>query len=211
MNKQSVGLMTGATLLLGAFVLVPSAQAGDFFSQLFGGFGARPPAPPPTAFPFVNQLSPPAEAPQPRMGSGGQGWCVRTCDGRYFPIQGPGRQSRAVSCNAFCPAANTELVYGSDIDNAATENGKPYSELPNAFRYRSEMVPGCTCNGKDQVGLAPVSLEKDPTLRKGDLVAGEGGLIVANRAPDKHAAANFSPVPDSVRARYQRVPLVAAQ
>ena len=100
---------------------------------------------------------------------------MRTCDGRYFPISASDTQSRAASCNSFCPASETRVVYGSNIDNAATEGGKPYSELPNAFRYRNEIVAGCTCNGKDQIGLAPVKIENDPTLRKGDLVAGAMG------------------------------------
>jgi hypothetical protein len=206
MNGQSVGLVTSATLMLGVCALAPSAQAGDFFTELFGAFGVRV-----RPSPFANQFPSPADAPHARIGSGGLAWCVRTCDGRYFPIQGPDRESRAASCNSFCPASATELVYGSGIDNAATESGKPYSELPNAFRYRSEMVAGCTCNGKDQVGLASVSIDSDPTLRKGDIVAGESGLVVTNRTPAKHAAANFSPVPGSVRARYQRVPVVAAE
>jgi Protein of unknown function (DUF2865) len=205
MIRQSVFVVTGATLLFGACAFAPSARAGDFFSQLFGAIGVRPP---PIASPFADQ---PVEAPRPRTGSGGQAWCVRTCDGRYFPIQGADGQSRAAICDGFCPAAKTELVYGSDIDGAVTESGKPYSELPNAFRYRSEVVSGCTCNGRDHVGLAPVSIENDPTLRKGDLVARSGGLMVTSRAPDKHAAANFSPVPESVRARYRRVPVVAAE
>ena len=98
------------------------------------------------------------------------------------------------------------------IDHAATDNGKPYSELPNAFRYRTEMVAGCTCNGKDQIGLAPVKIENDPTLRRGDIVAGESGLVVANRGADKRGAAlNFSPASDRVQARYQRVPVVARE
>ena len=88
-----------------------------------------------------------------RYGGGGQAYCVRTCDGRYFPVTGNDRESRAAVCNCFCPTSETELVYGSPIDNAATENGKPYSELPNAFRYRNELVAGCTCNGTDTVGL----------------------------------------------------------
>jgi len=88
---------------------------------------------------------------------------VRTCDGRYFPIAVSDKESRAASCNSFCPASETKLVYGSSIDNAATDGGKPYSELPNAFRYRTEMVAGCTCNGKDQIGLAPVKIE---TIRR---------------------------------------------
>ncbi len=136
---------------------------------------------------------------------------MRTCDGRYFPIAGPDNQSRAASCNSFCPASETKLVYGSDIDNAATETGKPYSELPNAFRYRKEIVNGCTCNGKDQVGLAPISVENDPTLRKGDIVAGANGLVVAGRSADKRASMNFTPASEAVQSRYRRVPVVAAE
>ena len=69
----------------------------------------------------------------------------------------PERRCRGASavCNNFCPASETKVVYGSNIDDAVTDNGKPYSELPNAFRYRTEMVDGCTCNGRDQFGLAP--------------------------------------------------------
>jgi hypothetical protein len=135
---------------------------------------------------------------------------VRTCDGRYFPISASDGESRAASCNSFCPASETKVVYGSHIENAATETGKPYSELPNAFRYRSELVAGCTCNGKDQIGLAPVKIENDPTLRKGDIVAGPNGLMVAGRADRRGAALNFSPVSSRISARYQRVPVVAA-
>jgi hypothetical protein len=199
--------MAGTTLMLGLCALAPSAHAGDFLSQLFGAFGVRPP---PVTMPS-NQFFPPTDTALVHMGVGGQAWCVRTCDGRYFPIQGADPQSRAATCNSFCPAAKTDVVYGSGIDDAATENGKLYSELPNAFRYRSEIVAGCTCNGKDQVGLAPVSIENDPTLRKGDIVAGSSGLVVTNRAPGKHASANFSPVPQAARARYRHVPVVAAE
>jgi hypothetical protein len=137
---------------------------------------------------------------------------VRTCDGRYFPLQGSDRESRAASCSSFCPASNTEVVYGGNIDSAATTSGKPYSELPNAFRYRNEVVAGCTCNGKDQFGLAPVKVEDDPTLRKGDLVAGADGLMVAGRSADRRGAAlNFTPASKSIQARYQRLPVVAKE
>jgi len=138
---------------------------------------------------------------------------VRGCDGRYFPAQGSDSESRAQSCKSFCPASRTTLVYGSDIDDATTENGKPYSELPNAFRYRHEFVAGCTCNGKDQVGLAPVKITDDPTLHKGDIVAGARGLVIANRSADSRhgAAVNFSPLPNSVRSRLRHIPVVARQ
>jgi hypothetical protein len=209
-----------AVCVLGA---APTAQARDFFSALFGAFSDNPSlAPsrpePSRAMPFASEgdfFGRPAEQPRPRVsygGGGGQAYCVRTCDGRYFPITAGDGQSRAASCNSFCPASETKIVYGSSIDHAATENGKPYSELPNAFRYRNELVAGCTCNGKDQLGLAPVKIEDDPTLRKGDIVAGANGLVVAARASDRRGASlNFSPASAQVRAKYQRVPVVAAE
>jgi hypothetical protein len=205
-------LAMGVAVLLSASAMAPVAQAQDFFSALFGGFGG--PRGPSIHLPFVNEGGPvaPQSEARPRTSGGGQAYCVRTCDGRYFPINASDNQSRAASCNNFCPASDTRIVYGSSIDTATTETGKPYSELPNAFRYRTEMVAGCTCNGKDQIGLAQVKIENDPTLRKGDIVAGEGGLVVANRGADKRGASlNFSPASDKVRARYQRVPVVAQQ
>ena len=104
------------------------------------------------------------------------------------------------------------MVYGSDIDDAVTESGRPYSELPNAFRYRNEIVAGCTYNGKDQIGLAPVRIEDDPTLRKGDIVVSHGGLMVAGRSADKRGASlSLSPASKAVLSRYRRVPIVAAE
>jgi Protein of unknown function (DUF2865) len=209
-------VVLGAAVVLGALMPAPAAQAEDFLSALFGAFGGRRAPAPSMPLSFANEgysLSPQRDA-RPRTGysGGGQAYCVRTCDGRYFPISSTNGESRAASCNNFCPASETKVVYGSTIDNAATENGKPYSELPNAFRYRNEIVAGCTCNGKDEVGLAPVKIENDPTLRRGDIVAGADGLMVAGRGADKRAASlNFSPASESVRARYQRVPVVASE
>ena len=207
----------GVAAALGALALVPAAQAQDFFSALFGGFGGGRPSAPVIRLPFWGEGNSfaPQNDPRPRVGyyaGGAQAYCVRTCDGRYFPISASDSQSRAASCSSFCPASETSVVYGSNIDNAATENGKLYSELPNAFRYRSELVAGCTCNGKDQIGLAPVRIESDPTLRKGDIVAGANGLMVAGRGADKRGAAlNLSPASHQIRSRYQRVPTVAQE
>jgi hypothetical protein len=206
----------GVTAVMGVATLAPAAHAGDFLSALFGAFGVRRPQAPMIALPFAGEGDPASQidASRSRMGSygGGQAFCVRTCDGRYFPLPASDNQSRAASCNSFCPASETRVVYGGAIDNAATETGKPYSELPNAFRYRNEIVAGCTCNGKDQIGLAPVKIENDPTLRKGDLVVGAGGLMVAGRSADRRGASlNFSPASDALRARYQHVPVVAAE
>ena len=203
-------LALGTVAMACASALAPPAQAEDFLSALFGAFGARP-----RGLPFASEGNPNTYGPQgearPRY-AGGQAYCVRSCDGRYFPIAGSDNQSRAASCNSFCPASETSLVYGSSIESAATETGKPYSELPNAFRYRNEIVAGCTCNGKDPVGLARLKIEDDPTLRKGDIVASTDRLMTVGRGADRRGAAlNFSPPSQRISARYQRVPLVASE
>jgi Protein of unknown function (DUF2865) len=207
-------LVLGVVPALCALALAPAAQAQDFFSALFGAFGGGRPHPRVIRPPFGSDGNPfaPQIDPRQRAGyfGGGQAYCVRTCDGRYFPISASDSQSRAASCNSFCPASETKVVYGSNIDDAATESGKPYSELPNAFRYRTELVAGCTCNGTDQIGLAPVKIENDPTLRKGDIVAGADGLMVA-RGDKRGASLSLSPASQRIRARYHRVPVVAAQ
>ena len=197
-------------------VAAPAAQAQDFFSALFGGMGGGRSRGPDISLPFANDGMPVYRHEQrPRVvvsSGGGQAYCVRTCDGRYFPIASGDNQSRAASCNSFCPASETKVVYGSSIDQATTDSGKAYSELPNAFKYRTELVSGCTCNGKDATGLAPVKVENDPTLRKGDIVAGADGLMVTNRSADKRGAAlNMSPASSSVRAKYERLPVVAQE
>ena len=209
-KRLRTSLTFTAAVLLSIGALAPAAQAQDFFSALFGGFGrSRAPV---IRMPFGSEGENFGRAePRARYG-GGQAYCVRSCDGRYFPVTGNDNQSRAETCKSFCPASETKVVYGSAIDHAAAENGKPYSELPNAFRYRNEIVAGCTCNGKDPVGLAAVSIENDTTLRKGDIVAGENGLVVAGRGADKRGAElQFSPASEKIRARYQRVPVVARE
>jgi hypothetical protein len=205
-----------AAAALCALTLAPAAQAEDFLSALFGAFGGGRSHAPSIRLPFTHERNPfsPQNDARSRAGysGGGQAYCVRTCDGRYFPVSAPDSESRVASCSSFCPASETKVVYGSNIDNAATESGKPYSELPNAFRYRNELVAECTCNGKDQIGLAPVRIENDPTLRKGDIVAGADGLMVAGRGADKRGASlNFSPASQQVRSRYRRVPVVASE
>ena len=62
-------------------------------------------------------------------------------------------------------------------------------------------------NGKDPAGLAQIDVNKDPTLRAGDVVATKDGMKVFRGSPsDTHKAADFSPLenarmPDSERRR----------
>jgi hypothetical protein len=109
----------------------------------------------------------------PSIGGGGRyvAYCVRLCDGRHFPMQ---RHSNATSiqlCNAFCPAAKTQVFNGSQIDHAVATNGARYANLENAFVYREKIVSNCTCNGKDAFGLAKIDVASDPTLKPGDIIA----------------------------------------
>lgn len=195
----------------------PSAQAGDFLSSLFGGF--TQPAPQPVrALPYASE--PAASGPvdlgtpntTPRLAAAGTAYCVRTCDGRYFPLPASGGQSRAATCKSFCPASDTKVFTGSTIDSASSESGKSYSSLPNAFRYRTELVSGCTCNGKDSGGLAHIKAENDPTLRKGDLVAGTGGVLVASRVASPGGQRRDGTASHgAARLTLNRLPVVAAQ
>src|SRR5215468_11209817 len=57
----------------------------------------------------------PIDLPAPAMS--GNTWCVRLCDGRYFPLSAPAVSSRAgpaKMCSALCPAAKTALFRGED-------------------------------------------------------------------------------------------------
>lgn len=197
---------------LSASSVAPGAQAQDFFQALFGGFAPRHAPPPMAPMSFGSDQPdipfPPRMPARPRVTvSEGTAYCVRTCDGRYFPAPPSDRRSKAEVCNSFCPASETRVFYGSSIDNATASGGKSYSDLPNAFKYREHLVAGCTCNGKDPVGLASVKIEDDPTLKKGDIVAGADGLVVASRGGSERrsTALNFTPAPEKIRAQYSRI------
>lgn len=195
----------------------PVAHARDFFSSFFGGImnDNAHPSPSPS-MPFVSPFGDAQPSPGKRVNiyggsyGGSTTYCVRTCDGRYFPVVASDGQSKAEACKSFCPATETKIFRGGSIEHASSDTGKSYSALPNAFRYRKELIAGCTCNGKDPAGLATVKIEDDPTLRKGDIVAGVDGLMIAGGSR-RSAALNFTPAPKSISAKFERLPVVAAQ
>lgn len=202
-----------AGLLVVAAVSHSPVHAQDFFSALFGGFTQPRHAP---AMPFADPggYGGNGDVPsQPRVASGpSKAYCVRTCDGRYFPMGATGSESKAEMCQSLCPASATKVVFGHDIDSAATESGKPYSALPNAFRYRTELVNGCTCNGKTPGGLAHIDIKDDPTLRKGDLVAAADGTLVVNGTKSSRVSLKVSPARTARAAsRFESIPVMAAQ
>jgi outer membrane biosynthesis protein TonB len=139
-------------------------------------------------------------APGKASASYGRGtvFCVRTCDGRYFPMQRHAGASTAEVCRSLCPAAKTIVFSGSNIEGAAAPNGTRYTHLDSAFAYRKKVVPNCTCNDKDEPGLARMEAASDPTLRPGDMVATSAGLATFN---GKSRSAELKPVnPSSAEA-----------
>jgi uncharacterized protein DUF2865 len=181
-------------LVAGLLALAPApAGAEGLFDFLFGG--ARRPAPPAAASsysdPYGGQASQrPAE---PALEAGPSvAYCVRLCDGRYFPIQRTSNSNPVKTCSAFCPTARTKVFSGNEINTATANDGSRYKELPNAFVYRDRKVADCTCNGKDAYGLVTAEANDDPTLRPGDIVATDRGFVAYNGSSKR--SKEFTPI-----------------
>ena len=85
--------------------------------------------------------------------------CVRLCDGYYFPVSFSTLPSHfeqdANVCQSKC-AAPVELYYyqnpGAAVDQSvAFRTQEPYTSLKSAFRYRKELVRGCSCKESEYV------------------------------------------------------------
>lgn len=213
----------GTAVALAAALIVAMPQpvtAQGFLESLFGSLeGRRPPAPVPQTYAYapsggIPGYIAPSRPAAPSAGAGSLGprhsgetsasyggttaFCVRTCDGRFFPIQRRAGVSPVELCRSFCPASRTMVFAGSRIDHAVAANGQRYANLDTAFLYRDKVVPGCTCNGRDAFGLARVDIAQDPTLRPGDIVATADGLATYLGAyGDKAKTAAFTPIDPS--------------
>jgi hypothetical protein len=161
-----------------------TASAQNIFEALFGRLWNSP---------VTSDEDPnaPLRSPEPTRSEGGIACCVRLCDGRYFPIQRHSAASSAQTCSSFCPASETKIYNGNGIDRAVAPDGKRYSELATAFAYRERIIPGCTCNGRDAFGLVNTPVADDPTLRPGDIVATNAGLMAYDGGPN---GSTFTPI-----------------
>ncbi|MFP4538317.1 MAG: DUF2865 domain-containing protein [Dichotomicrobium sp.] len=79
--------------------------------------------------------------------------CVRRCDGYYFPMSFSTLPSQfeadEAKCQERCAAPTGLFVYrnpGEDVEDMVSLDGKPYTELDNAFLYRDEFIKGCSCD-----------------------------------------------------------------
>jgi hypothetical protein len=103
--------------------------------------------------------------------------CVRTCDGFYYPISfatHPGRFAEdEQTCHATCPAAETALYShrtNEDVRSAATAQGRRYIDLPNAFKYRQQFDPSCSCRRPGQSWADALGAAPDRTVERGDIL-----------------------------------------
>ena len=171
------------------------AAAQGLFDFLFGALTRpqQPASPADAADPSATAQQLP---PQPRAVASGSGpaFCVRSCDGRYFPLM-RGATSPAQVCQAFCPASATKVYFGAAIDTAYAAGGESYADSENAYAYRKALRADCTCNGRDPAGLAPVDLALDNSLRPGDVIATSDGLVAYSGPRGGPAqATDFTPV-----------------
>lgn len=191
-----IGGVVAATLLT---AFLHPARAEGFFDFLFGGVQQRPAPPPQASF----YAEPPARVAPPPLGretvrdAGGGGgrpvaFCVRLCDGEAFPMDHVVNATPVDTCRSMCPASKTKVFFGGSIDNAVARDGQRYGDTDNAFVYRKHLVPNCTCNGHDAMGLARFSVANDPTLRLGDIVVTDKGLV--SYAGKRGQTATFVPV-----------------
>ncbi|MGY3483003.1 hypothetical protein ACVW1C_000886 [Bradyrhizobium sp. USDA 4011] len=163
---------------------------GNFLENLFGGGGGG------------GNPNEPLPPPDPQYGGQSGTFrtvCVRTCDGAYFPISFATSQARFAAdeqiCKAQCPAAEASLFAyrnpGEDINQAVSISGQPYSSLPNAFKYRTEFNPSCSCKPAGQSWAEALKAVDDQAsaAQQGDIiVTEESARKMQQRAQTKAAA-----------------------
>jgi len=219
-------MLVAVMALAGSVALAPQPAAAEGLFDLFFGAFQKPQqqkAPPPQANFFADPFGlnqQPAAPPRPVVSGGsGPAFCVRSCDGRYFPLTAR-NASPAQLCQAFCPASPTKVFFGGNIDGASSASGERYADSENAFAYRKALRADCTCNGRDPAGLAPVDLTLDTSLRPGDVIATTTGLVAysgvkvgVNQTAEFTPVASYPGLTADVRARLgeMKVAPVAAE
>jgi hypothetical protein len=190
-------LLVAAALAVPVALAPNTASAESLFDFFFGGAKKQGQAAPLASFftdPTATDQQPAAAASRPAVANSGPSFCVRSCDGRYFPLM-RSSASPVQMCQAFCPASATKVFYGSSIDGAYSSTGQHYADSENAFAFRKELRADCTCNGRNPTGLAPVDLTLDTSLRPGDVIATTDGLVAYSGVRVGNSqTAEFTPV-----------------
>jgi hypothetical protein len=209
-GRAAIVLAVGFTF---ATTLSAPAAAQGLLGAIFGALGGNPrpsvrtyaPAYADPSSPFDRAMRPSAsdDGERPRaesngISTGASGYCVRMCDGRYFPVPRAANGASiapAKVCHALCPAAETKVFSGSNVAWASAADGTRYSDLDNAYAFREKIVQDCTCTGHGPGGLAQIDIEHDPTLRNGDVVmTTQGAMAFKGAGQFPYKTADFTPI-----------------
>jgi len=118
--------------------------------------------------------------------------CVRSCDGYYFPISYSTLPTHFAedqrTCQRECPAADVTLYSyrnpGESIDQAVSTNGQLYTALPTAYRYRTQLVSGCSCRRPGESWEdALKNADDSSTLESGDIVVTDQNAKALSQPP----------------------------
>jgi hypothetical protein len=167
----------------------PPSGPGNFLNNLFGGGNNN------------NSSLPPPSADLAAPSGTYRTVCVRTCDGGYFPISFATVATRFPdderSCKALCPATEATLFTyrnpGEDINQAVSVGGQPYTSLPNAFHFRTEFNPSCSCKAPGQTwSEALKSIDDKASAEQGDIIVTEESAKKMQRVKPAPASARRS-------------------
>lgn len=118
--------------------------------------------------------------------------CVRTCDGYYFPISYSTLPTHFAEdekvCQRECPAADVALYSyrnpGESMDQAVSTSGQLYTALPSAYRYRTQLVSGCSCRKAGESWEdALKNADDSSTLESGDIVVTDQNAKALSQPP----------------------------
>ena len=163
--------------------------------------------------PSQSHLAPPP--PVPGYGGGGgssfRTWCVRECDGFYFPISTYASESQLhddeAKCHSLC-ASPAELFYhrsGEDVEQMVSMSGRPYVSMPYAFRNRKVYIKGCSCKQSEYSPEQIAESEKALKISKrADASLGKSDAAFARRISQ---AVQNAPAPSSRAQDNQGAPL----
>ena len=167
------------------------ARPRGFFEALFGGGGGGGGTGGGVNTPFGSGDVTPSD-----QSSTYRTICVRTCDGFYFPVSYAAGQAKFRDdeqiCQRMCPAAEVMLFTyrnpGEDVAQAVSTSGQPYTSLPNAFRYRQEFNPSCSCKRQGESWAEALKSVEDNVERGDIIVTDETAKALAQPKPDARAA-----------------------
>lgn len=149
-------------------------------------------------------------------------FCVRMCDGFYYPLNEASTPSSFLADEAKCQSScssPTKLFYsvspGEDAGEMVALTGERYGELANAFRYRTEYVDACACKPKPWTAEAKAAFDRRAILAtrspNEQIVAAGAGEMAKLLASPEVKVASSARATTSTKARYGQASIERAR